>query len=375
MKADNWPQYQHDIFHTGRTNDLLEPSDLSLIWSAPYQYNPIILGSSVYGTTYRDISTILTSFSLANGSVNWRYRAHNLYFGTAAARDQIVVLFGFDFDLGYCELNVLDSATGERRFIVTLPQLTSFPFVAPTLSPDDSTGDLVAYCTDGSSVTAISLHANAGRTRWTQTGSFGGLSIPTVVGDSIVLAGPGQYYAFDQMTGAANHFHAGDISGGGGVTVAFDPARSEFYIVEDYSTQLSIALSAYHYQSNDEITLLWQRSGAVVDGAGSAAIGVSGNVYVAANDQISEINPDDGSTLRTIPGSFANGATPAIGGGVIWAYSASQTLAYDLTTLHLIHAFAGSPGNSSGDSGPGALTNQFAVLNDITGFHVYQETR
>ena len=49
------------------------------------------------------------------------------------------------------------------------------------------------------------------------------------------MAGPGQYYALDRTTGAANHFHSGNVEGGGGTTVAYDSARHQFYVLEDFN--------------------------------------------------------------------------------------------------------------------------------------------
>src|SRR5206468_4524271 len=113
-------------------------------------------------------------------------------------------------------------------------------------------------------------------------------------------------------TGAANHFHAGDIVGGGGTTVAYDAVRSEFYVLEDYNSSSPITLSAYHYGGNNNITLLWQRSGAGVGNGGSVAIGPNGDVYSAGGSVIWELDPTSGATLRSIPGSFAGGVPSAL---------------------------------------------------------------
>src|SRR5207245_8592355 len=131
----------------------------------------------------------------------------------------------------------------------TVPIPEGLVSVMPTVVQDLITGNVTAFVADISQVSAVSLGPVSGSVLWTQIGSFGGQSIPTVVGSSIVLAGPGQYYAFDQSTGAANHFWSGGISGGGGSTVAYDAAHQQLYVLEDYNDPTP-PLSADHYIDN-----------------------------------------------------------------------------------------------------------------------------
>jgi hypothetical protein len=242
----------------------------------------------------------------------------------------------------------------------------------PTVVQDLISGNITAFVADGSQVSAVSLGPVSGSVLWTQSGEFGGDSIPTVVGSSIVLAGPGQYYAFDQATGAANHFWSGGIEGGGGTTVAYDAARQQVYVLEDYDPDTT--LSAYHYTDNFHITLLWQRTGAGVGNGGSVAIGPSGNVYSAGNGVIWELDPATGTTLRSITGEFANGVTPALTDNVLWIIGESQVFAYDLVTLQFLRAFNGSRGslNTAYDS-PGAFADGHFVLDygNIYGSHSF----
>ncbi|MFZ3374019.1 MAG: hypothetical protein WA183_00520, partial [Chthoniobacterales bacterium] len=230
----------------------------------------------------------------------------------------------------------------------------------------------------GLHLSAISLGPTSGSVIWTQIGNFGGSSVPTIVGKSVVLAGPGQYYAFDQATGAENHFHSGNVKGGGGTTVAYDATRREFYVKEDYN-EASTALSAYHYTDNNHIQLLWQRKGAGVGSPGpSVAIGPNGDVYSAGYGVIWELDSTTGVTLRSISGKFADGMTPVLSNGVLWAYTELQTLAYDLLTLQLLHAFDGSRGSSNETyDAPGDLVDGHFLLtgnlHGFPGFDVYAE--
>jgi hypothetical protein len=233
----------------------------------------------------------------------------------------------------------------------------------PTVVQDPTSGSVTAFVTGSGTVSAVSLGLPGGSVLWTQFGSFGGSSIPTVVGDSIVLAGPGQYYAFDQTTGAANHFWSGGFEGSGGTTVAYDAARQQFYVLEfyDYFDQIP-TLSAYHYIDNAHITLLWQRTGEGIGVNSSVAIGPTGKVHSAGNTIIWELDPATGATLRSIPGSFATGVTPAVTDNVLWIITPTTVAAYDLTSLQFLQGFSRSLGPGTAYKGPGAFADGYFVL-------------
>jgi len=378
--ADDWPYYQHDALHTGDSSALVIPQTLSLAWTAPSSptgySTPVIVGNTIYAMQNQqgigNSQTTVSSFDLATGTINWSYSGNFIFPSQTGVGGGFVTFVGPTFSSS--SLYVLDATTGAFRYTVPIGQGPTS--VMPTVVQDPNTGNVTAFVADGGAVSAVSLGQSSGSVLWEQGGSFGGQSIPTVVGSSIVLAGPGQYYAFDQATGAANHFWSGGISGGGGTTAAYDAARQQFYVLEDYNDPTP-TLSAYHYTDNAHITLLWQRTGAGVGGGGSVAIGPTGNVYSAGNTVIWELDPATGATLRFISGSFANGVTPALTNNVLWIIGQSQTFAYDLVTLQLLRAFPGSRGslNTAYDS-PGAFADGYFVLDygnifGSPGFDVY----
>src|SRR5207248_6735646 len=122
----------------------------------------------------------------------------------------------------------------------------------------------------------------------------------------------------------------------------------------------TFTLSAYQYIDNAHIKLLWQRTGDGVGGGGSMAIGPSGNVYSAGDGVIWELDPTTGTTLRSIPGKFASGVTPALTNNVLWIIGLDQVFAYDLVTLQLLRAFNGSRGSlNTAYDGPGAFANGY----------------
>jgi len=381
VAADDWPYYQHDASHTGRSNALVGPQTLSLAWSAPssqFGYStPVIIGNTIYAMQpgISGSETTVSAFDLPTGAINWSYT------GTFSVNpSQAGVGGGFVAFVGTTgpssSLYVLDAATGTLRY--TVPTTEGPRSLMPTIVQDLVTGNVTAFVTDGTQVSAITLGQTSGTVLWTQSGDFGGDSIPTVVGTSIVLAGPGQYYAFDQATGAENHFWSGGVSGGGGTTVAYDASRQQFYVLEDYNP--TPAVTAWNYTDNAHIALLWQRSGAGVYGGAGVAIGPTGKVYSAGDSVIWELDPATGATLRSIPGSFASGVSPAVTHNVLWIMGESQTFAYNLTTLQLLRAFDGSRGslNTPHDS-PGAFADGYFVLDygvnyGSPGFDVYRGT-
>jgi hypothetical protein len=377
--ADDWPYYQHDASHTGDSSAVVSPQALSLAWTAPsstFGYStPVIIGNTIYATQ-PDLSgslTTVSSFDLSIGTINWSYSGDFVYPSQAGVGGGFVAFVGSTASSS--SLYVLDAMTGTLRYTVPIPEGPTS--LMPTIVQDSISGNVTAFVAGGSAVSAVSLGSISGSVLWTQYGLFGTASIPTVVGSSIVLAGPGQYYAFDQATGAANQFWSGGIAGGGGTTVAYDAARQQFYVLEDYD-DTTPTLSAYHYTDNDHITLLWQRTGEGVGGGGSAAIGSTGYVYCAGNTVIWELDPATGARLRSIPGSFANGVTPALTNNVLWIIGTSQTFAYDLVTLQLLRAFDGSRGDSNIPyDGPGAFADSYFVLDygPIYGSHSFDVYR
>jgi hypothetical protein len=365
--ADDWPYYQHDALHTGSSSALVDPQALAFAWTAPSPppsttgyATPVIVGNTIYAMQegINKSQTTISSFDLATGAINWSYT------GTFNVPSQPGVGGGFvtfvGSTLSSSSLYVLDATTGTLLYTVGIPQGPTS--MMPTVVQDLISGNVTAFVTDSGQVSAVSLGPGSGSVLWTQFGLFGGQSIPTVVGSSIVLAGPGQYYAFDQATGTENQFWSGNEAGGGGTTVAYDAARQQFYVLEAYNDPTP-TLSAYHYTDNAHITLLWQRTGDGVGGSASAAIGPTGNVYSAGDGVIWELDPVSGATLRSIPGKFASGVTPALTNNVLWIIGLDQVFAYDLGTLQLLRAFNGSRGslNTAYDS-PGAFADGYFVL-------------
>ena len=106
-------------------------------------------------------------------------------------------------------------------------------------------------------------------------------------------------------------------------------------------------------------------------------------VYSAGNIVIWELDPTTGSTLRTIPGHFANGMTPLLSNGVMWTFSdqdnggTEQTFAYDLNSLQILKVFQATRGSlNTAYDGAGAVCNNHFLLDYGTifgrpGFDVY----
>lgn len=376
--ATDWPSYQHDVEHTGASNAIVNPAELTLAWSAPEGYaTPVIIGDTIYSTSNQGGgSTLISAFHLATGAIRWTYSG-NFFFPSAAAVAGGLVVFhsGVGFDPG--QLYVLDAITGAFRYKVDVQGALTMPTsntVMPLLVPNPADGTVMAYCTDPYALRAVRLGPTDGSLLWTQSWNYGSYSIPTPVGHSIIVAGPGHCSAFDIETGAPNHFYWSTIHGGGGTTVAYDSARNHIYSLVDDSPEST--LSAFRYTSNSQIELLWQRSGPGI-AHGSVAIGPGGKVYAAEGSTLIEVDPNTGATLRSAAGTFGGYMTPAITAGMVWTNVGMgyQTTAYALETLQPARSF---PSGNFGSAylSPGAFADGYAVLDygiivGLPGFDVY----
>ena len=361
--ADDWPCYQHDASHTGNSSAIVDPQALSLAWTAPSSFTgysaPVIVGNTIYAIQnqqgFGEYQTTVSSFDLSTGAINWSYTGNFVFPSQPGVGGGFVTFVGASYLNS--ALYVLDARTGTLRYTVPIPEGSTS--MMPTVVQDPISGNVTAFVADALHVSAVSLRPFSGSVLWTQSGEFGGFSIPTVVGNSIILVGPNRYFAFDQATGAVNEFFSGNGYGGGGSTVAYDAGRRQFYVQEYYNS--TFAVSAYRYTDNAHITLLWQRTDVAY--LGSVAIGPTGNVYTAGQGMIWELDPVTGATLRSISASFANGVTPALTKNVLWIIGETQTFAYDLVTLQLLRAFNGSRGNlNTAYDSPGAFADGYFVL-------------
>lgn len=368
LHADNWPQYQHNPAHTGRTDAAVTPEALHLIWSAPGYTEPVVQGDTVYATS----GTTLTAFVARTGEVKWSYSMSNSFPVHAAVTGKVAALIGFNVTAYSNILVILDASTGIPHYTVSVGG--SFDLTPPTLARDPVSGLMTAYCATSSVVTAVQLGSNSATVLWSQSGGFGGFSTTTIAGNSIVVAGPGQYYAFDRTTGEVNHFHDGDIEGGGGTTVTYDSTLSQLYVLEAYDSTTFGALTAYRYTDNKDISRIWQLTNPIdLDEAGSVAIGADGKIYYCTPSQMAEVDPSTGAVLRSVNTNFATAVTPALTQGVVWVFNQTQTLSYDLTTFTVIQALNDSRGDlNTPYCSPGAFKDEFFVLNGSGQLEVYR---
>ena len=381
-QAADWPYYQHDPEHTGRSAAIVNAAQLMLSWTAPDGYaTPQIVGDTIYSTKWqggfsgtRDDgskwATYITAFDRQTGAIKWTHSGNNVFSSQAAVGGGLVVFYGGMPSSGSStptpdaqQLVVLDATTGTLRYKVPIPGEPNEPGgeiqTMPLLVPNPSDGTVMAYCAGYRTLWGVSLGPISGSVVWKyrSTGTdFGGSSMPTLVGDAVVVGGTYQLFAFDRISGtpiAVNENH-----GGGGQTAVYDAARRNIYVSGNAK------LSAYRYISNAKIEFLWHRDGEIgyTDngiaytgegiGYGSIAIGPNGKMYVAGGSHFLELDPDTGATLRSVPGKFFTAVAPSITTGLLWMpNSDGKTLAYDLDILQLVRAL---PGYNNGDRYPGA---------------------
>jgi hypothetical protein len=75
-RADDWPYYQHDAWHTGASSAVVNPQALSFAWPAPSPppsttgySTPVIVGNTIYAMQ-ESISashTTVSSFDISTG--------------------------------------------------------------------------------------------------------------------------------------------------------------------------------------------------------------------------------------------------------------------------------------------------------------------
>src|SRR5436190_9295846 len=113
--ADDWPTYQHDSAHTGRSSAAFDPSLLKKAWgTTDFSYSAVVAGNSIYairGNGRLTNPTTITSFNLQNGSQNWSYDfAPGIDRSNATYADGMLVFLG-ETALGVVDLYVVDAAT------------------------------------------------------------------------------------------------------------------------------------------------------------------------------------------------------------------------------------------------------------------------
>jgi hypothetical protein len=372
----SWGHYQHDTAHTGRTNAPVDPSSLALAWSSQdFHVGPLIVGDTLYARRLDGLSTVVTAFSLTDGEVKWSYFGEDIYFGYMQVAGDLVVLDGWDDIVGSDTLSVLNRKTGQLLYKVALP--FEFGLTDLTLDRDPQAGGFTAYCNSDGTLVAVNLGKTSGHYLWTEVGDFGDRCIPTVIENSVVMFGGESGTALDRATGAQNVFFidsAGNTTGGS--PAVYNSRRKDFYVKLDYELQGESRVMAFHYDSQNSIDLLWTRTTPFSQFGGAVAIGPEGNLYSVASDELAIIDPNDGSTIRSVPFPFDkfNGCTPALTRGVVWIHSGTQIYAYDSRTLDLLRTFDGGPGSAFGFDPVGAFVSGTAALNTgVTGgISVYQ---
>jgi hypothetical protein len=308
--------------------------------------------------------------------VKWSYPGKDIYFGYMQVAGDVVALEGFDYGgIFFDTLSVLNRKTGQFLYKIVLP--FKFALADSTLDRDPQSGGITAYCNGGSfgMLVAVHLGKTGGQDLWTEVGDFGNHSLPTVIEDSVVMFGGGSGTALNRATGTQNVFFV-DFAGNsnGGAPAVYNSQRKDFYVKLDYQVQGETRVMAFHYNSQDSIEPLWTRITPFSQSGGAVAIGPEGNLYAVGSNELAIIDPNDGSTIRSVPFLFVNGCTPALTRGVVWIYSDTQTYAYDSRTLELLQVFDGSPGFAFGFDPVGAFVPGTAALNTARtgGISVYR---
>ena len=366
-KAADWPYYQYDPQHTGRSPAVVDAEKLMPAWTAPAGYaTPQIIGDTIYSTKSQggfsgtrddgtQWATSISAFDLKTGAIKWTRSGNNIFPSSAAVGGGLVVFYGGMTCSGCStptpdakQLVVLDSVTGALRYKVALPVEPNNPeetHAMPVLVPNPSDGTVMAYCAGSHTLWSVRLGPTSGSVLWKQP-VFGPYSMATLAEDAVFVGGVNQLFAFDRLSGTPIVINS--THGGGAKTPVYDAARRHIYAPGIRG------LSAFRYVNNTQIEFLWHRPGGGGDGIGigSIAIGPDGKVYVPSSGfHYFELDPDTGATLRSIPSNGGGSFAPSITKGLLWASNTDGVRAYDLETLQLLRTL---PGQNSSDRFPGA---------------------
>lgn len=371
----DWTQYGANVNHTDYSNTSADPNAAKFLWQAPTGYSePVIADGAIYSLnrSLQSAGTFtLSSFNPVTGQVNWSQTGSYLSPSAVAYADGLLVHVA---STGSTEnLIVRDASTGSVKYTVpfALPD-ASRAGSTPLLAKDDA-GNLIAYFAGDATMHAVQLGATSGTVLWNHAApdgvSFTG-GLPTIVGNSIVYAEPGQFSAYDRSTGALNKFHTSNLSGGGSSTPLVDPARNQVYIFESYSGSVTAAVTAYSYNGSNAFTQQWQYTGIGTAPSSDGGLDANGNIYTTDSAGNLVVLRPDGSVLNTITGQgLAAGTAPVLTNKALYTQTASQTKVYDLATLALTATVNDSRGSATTNiyKGLGPVTDQYLIEDHATG--------
>lgn len=352
--AEDWPTYQGDNAHTGRSTISINPLVLRKAWTSPSDYSsPFVVGDTIYATRQAGGSPTATSvaaFDIRTGAQKWNFSRNLSLPSKAAYGEGFVVIGGQDRDSSFTGLYVLDSETGVLKYQVPL-QIASGGL--PVIHRE-ANGDLRAYYTQNQNLYAVRLGENSGSVIWTGVGIFSDQSFATIGGESVFVSGVGDFYAFNRESGVGNpYFNTGVL--GIGYTAAFDNARSRLY-VEGLTPTTGFQIFAFDYVNNGTITKRWQYGG-LGKPSENVAISADGTLIATGTGSMARIDPDTGAVqlLKSLS-NLANGSTAALSDGYVWTIGSSTTNIYREDTLELVKSLAGSRGSANtAFRSPGAL--------------------
>ena len=113
-----------------------------------------------------------------------------------------------------------------------------------------------------------------------RVGRVWGDPIPTIVGDSAAVAGPGSITPSIELRGRPIISTRAILWAVEELPWLTTPPEASFDVLEAYDTRRIAVLTAYKYTDNEHIDQLWQIAGGILLAeSGSVAIGADGKVY------------------------------------------------------------------------------------------------
>ncbi len=370
--AGDWATYQANARRTGNSGANHSPTELKFLWQAPTDYaGAKIVGDTIVATKWGFDGSHITAFHARTGQVLW-----DRSFGSEVISPPTIDGNYVSFVYGPQSMATVELVRLSDGSTLAASNSNDSSFSPPLLLDNgNGTADLVLATSGG--VRRLHYDGTGFVSKWSAIASLGGFVSPSRIGSSIILAGVGQYYAVEFETGQLNHFHSGNISGGGGGAAVIDSANQRIFIREMVSSEIFDALSAYSFAGQNAISQLWQ-----IDTAGfgsDPALTSEGDVVFEDNGVLWLRDGETGALLDNTANLGIFDQAPMITSGRVWVGASDSIRAYDLATLEFQGSLSATlRGGNTGEMNFSAASDAYLLTQSpfgggfgAEGFRVY----
>jgi len=357
--ASDWPTYMGGPQRTGSNNVAVDPSQLQFLWQSQTDYSGAkIVGNTIIASRWSNSGSAVTAFDARTGAVRWTSPADSSWLSPPTVSGDLVSYM--NGPQGSAVLNVVRLSDGQ---LVASRGGLDFSAAPPLMRDNgDGTADFVLAMSNGAQ--RLKLNGSTFTTIWDHSLILGGMVTPSMIGNTVLLAGVGQYCAIDFDTGELNTFHTTGLSGGGGSAVVVDTTASRFFIQEHYDSDAG-ALTAFSYNGQNNIQQLWRIGN--MDQPSDPALLPNGDLIALSGtwdtNTVFRIDGTTGAIEDQAANTFQFWQTPTLTNGLVWLGSANGVSAYDTGSLDLSgHVPAALQGGLGAELNNVAVSDSFLVV-------------